>query len=277
MRDLILYLLSWHIYLFLLVFMMLALFGFYIIIWVIGIHSFRAILISFGASKRRVLDISELKPTPPEDLQPNIAALENLGFRRLGEIQIKLPTFSSPIQSWIFISSDSLTRAELAESFSKGVEFSTIYSDKASLETTFPMGERINTPDFRSHTIATNIEKAHQHHIQQIIDFGKTHPHPRIIKSMEDYIEWDGIYRKLYIRRKFLRHDLTNIIGFTTLVYSILITLVILINHTHWDTLMTDISSLLRSLSLAITPAALIAFVSAYSAILMGKRETKST
>jgi hypothetical protein len=249
----------------------------YMMIWRAGVHSFRMLLISFGASKRRGLDISKLKPVPPDNLRPNITALENLGFRRLGETQTELPTFSSPIRSWIFISSDGLTYAGVAEVQPKRfnwIQFSTVYSDNAALETDFPIGEKINTPTLRSHTITTDIEKAYQHHIQQITDFGKIHSHPRIIKNMEDYHEWDG----LYCKRRLLRMDLGNLTQFISLVYSIVITLAVIILYIYLYILTGDGPyNLIISLFLAIAPAIFITYVSARTMVSMSRRESKST
>ncbi|GEM_PF-4652830 len=175
----------------------------YLILYNRGKAGFLTLRISFGAGKRRSEDISAQElPVPPE-LKHAISALSDLGYSRLGEVQVKIPG-GQTARSRIYVSADKRIFTELTES--RIALFASVFRDDAVVETGFPVGENFNTKNFRSHTVSTDIEKACHHQLQEIKAFRKPHGVPRKIETMEDYLAWEAMYREKHVGRKMRRH-----------------------------------------------------------------------
>ncbi|MBN2084550.1 MAG: hypothetical protein JW748_04945 [Anaerolineales bacterium] len=175
----------------------------YLILCNRGKAGFVTLRISFGAGGRRSQDISAQElPVPPE-LKHLVGALADLGFSRLGEVQVKIPGGQTAL-SRIYVSADKRIFAELTES--RIVLFTSVFPDDTVVETGFPVGENFNTKVFRSHTVTTGIEQAHQHQLREIKAYRRPHGIPRKIETMEDYRAWEAMYRAKHVSRKMRRH-----------------------------------------------------------------------
>ena len=159
-----------------------------------GRLGFKLLSVSLGVKNRRPKDISHLQPEPPTIFQEAITALLALGFTRLGESGVNVN--GTQVNTWVFVSLDKLTTAEVVVAAPMLVGFSTAYKDTSVVETNFPVGESIETPLFISHTIKSSIEKAYNHQNQLVMKFSKTHGAPLSIESMQEYLRLDVVYRK---------------------------------------------------------------------------------
>jgi hypothetical protein len=260
-----------------LLFIIIILIAIYVVLLAQGKIGIDILLISFGAKKRRPVNISHLQIPPSAKLQATITTLTNLGFYRLGEIRLRIVGVGS-FESWIFISSDNLTHTGLTEAMANLVVFETVYKDHAVVETGFPMGENIERPNFRSHTITVGIEDAYTHHVQQITEFIKAHGIPRRIENMNDYLYWDASYRKLYVRRKFSRDTWFALMMVLASGYGLITTLLMAGFWLQWDNLtITRLHSHLVLLAKMVAPAAIVAQLIPFIALWSSRRESKAT
>ena len=185
----------------------------------IGWKGWISILMSLGAKYRKPIDISHLLNPPPPITHKNIEALKLLGFRRLGEAQIKSP-FNPLVTVWVFTHLETQIQAEVAW---KRVAFSTYFQEKTLLVTDFPNGEHIEIPNYQSHTITTSIDHAYKYHIKQIVKFSQKHSQPHPIRNMADYLKWEAVGRKYYAARKLMRWVGADIVRLTVFVYGCLV------------------------------------------------------
>jgi hypothetical protein len=246
----------------------------YLILVIQGRVGIIILRISSGTKKRRPENISHLQLPPPAELQTRIDILSKLGFSRLGETRIEIPSVKSS-NSWVFVSSDKTIQTDLGETVPDMVIFNTTYNDKAVVETGFPFGENIETPYFRSHTIISSIENAYLHQVQQVEGFIKKHGIPRRIETMNDYLYWDVIYRERYSGLKMRRNTLLgilNILSFGYGIVSLIIATVLILSHR--DNSATTYDYLLFLL-IAIAPASLISLSTSFIVLFSIRQETK--
>ena len=185
----------------------------------VGWNGWVNILMSLGAKYRKPVDVSHLLLPPPPICQENIDALKAIGFRRLGEAQIKSP-FKPPITVWVFFHIETQIQAETAW---KRVGFSTYFRDKTLVVTDFPNGERIDMPNYQSHTIKTSVADAYEYHLRQVAKFGQKYGNPHPIRNMSEYQRWEAVGRKHYGTIKLMRWIRADIVRLITFVYGILV------------------------------------------------------
>lgn len=246
----------------------------FLVLWNRGKAGWITLMISFGAGKRRSEDVSERKSLIPPELSPMVETLSRIGFTRLGEVQVKIPGRQT-MGSRILISTDKTVFAELTET--QIVVFTTVFADDAVVETGFPVGERIQTRNFRSHTITTDLEAAYRHQLQQVEVFSKTHGVPRRIETMQDYLAWDAMYRKHYVSRKMRRHTWLALLQVWTLVCGILALLLAIF---YWlGTDMSTIEPLIVIpiyLIIVLIPVTIVSFVLPYIGYYGDRRGSKA-
>lgn len=247
----------------------------YITLFTQGWSGIAVLLIMQGAKKRRPIDISHLETSPSNKLQSTIEKLSGLGFTRLGQVRVIISGNQSS-DGWIFISSDKWTHAEVSEAITDLVVFTTVYSDNAVVETSFPLGERIEAKNFRSRTITSDIEKAYLYHIQQIEDFIKLHGIPRNIENMRNYLYWDVMYRERYVWRKFSRNFWISLVKVLAFGYAIAATLIAVASWLQQGMTITLLNVQLLILLKIIFPAALVAYTAPFIAAWTGRREARS-
>lgn len=185
----------------------------------IGWKGWVNILMSLGAKYRKPVEVSHLLIPPPPATEPNIEALKALGFRRLGEAQIKSP-FNPPVPVWVFTHLETQIQAEAAW---KRVAFSTYFQEKVLVVTDYPNGEHIEMPNYQSHTIVTNLDDAYRYHLLQIAKFSRKYGPPHPIRNMTDYLTWETVGRRNYATRKLIRWVKADIIRLVAFIYGIVI------------------------------------------------------
>jgi hypothetical protein len=90
----------------------------------------------------------------------------------------------------------------------------TAFADEAVVETLYPVGEHINEPIFRSHTVTSSVEAAYRHHLAQVAEFAATHGAPCRFDAMADSLRVEAMYRRRHVLRRFrpfIVHGLVNI------------------------------------------------------------------
>jgi hypothetical protein len=168
-----------------------------------------SIYVYLTVRNRRSEDASVEQIEPLAPAQPLVAALTGLGFRRLGEARTRLALPGGTGIAWVLVDPEGTTQAEVVAS-PPLLALTSVYADEAVVETGYPLGEQIDTPSFRSHTVAGSVEAAYRHHLEQAADFGAAHGAPQRIASMAGYFRWDRSYRLHHAQRKMRRLFLVN-------------------------------------------------------------------
>jgi hypothetical protein len=232
------------------------------------------LLIYLGAPKRRPTDASHLNLAPTMNTQATIDRLVTLGFQRLGETYTRMPLAMSPGPAWIYIDASMTTHAEIVE-ITPSIFFTTVYEDGSVIETGFPQGEYITTPNFISQTVTTSVEDAYHLHTQSIKGFQIAHGTPKLIKGMDDYLYWDGVYRERHAQRKMRRVFYLDLAQALALLYGIVVSFIVWLlwqRHAPVPQWVTDWD---RGLFILLAPAFLISVVSWLTGILGSRRNRK--
>jgi hypothetical protein len=234
----------------------------FLILYNRGRDGIQTLRISFGAGKRRSADVSgEDHPVPPE-LAHSLGVLGELGFLRLGEVQVMLPGGQIAL-SRIHVSADRTIFAELTEG--RIVLLTSVFADDAVVETGFPVGESFDGKKFRSHTVTSDLQAAHAHHRSLLESFRKDHGGPRRMETLRDYLDYEAMYRTEHVARKMRRHTGLGILQAAALLFGILASLAAIV---YW--MGSDKSTIEPMLFIALwliavlTPAAVIAFFLPY-------------
>jgi hypothetical protein len=155
--------------------------------------------------------------------------------------------------------------------------FWTTFNDTATVETGYPTGERIDTPDFRSHTIPSSVQDAYQHHLQQVADFGTHHGAPIQIRNMDDYLQQDAIYHEYHVRRELRRLFLASLVNVIGCIYALCASIAVVVSMRHSEafTLQLLFDKLLR-LTMLLAPAFVVTLLISEVSVLMGRRVRRS-
>lgn len=172
-----------------------------------------------GVAKRSPKDVGQLA-IPPSPMALNlIVFLQSIGFHRLGEAQVTLPG-GKPFVYHLLVHAD---RSILAEVTSSIVSFSTHFDENVLVVTDCPKGENINTPDYQSHTITTNLGDAFYYHQQQSEKFKTRFGAPAALSNMADYLQWEQIGRENYGIAKLKRFLIMDWVNFGLSIYGVVI------------------------------------------------------
>ena len=245
-----------------------------------GWSGFKAILNYAGAPKRRAEDISHKDISPSSTLKPVIDVLISLGFTRLGETLTYLPLVPFGGITWLFLDEKGTTCVDIVEvgdvDAKPMLAFWTTFDDAATVETGYPTGERIDTPDFRSHTVPGSVQDAYQHHLRQVADFGAHHGAPIQFRGMDDYLQQSAIYREHHARRQLRRLFLDNLVNVMSCIYALCASIAVVVSMWHSEafTLQLLFDKLLR-LTILLTPAVVITFVISQVSVWMGRKSSK--
>jgi hypothetical protein len=232
------------------------------------------LLIYMGAPRRRPTDASYLNLAPPLNAQATVDRLVTLDFQRLGETYTRMPLAMSPGPTWIYIDASMTTQAEIVE-ITPGAFYTTVFADGSVVETGFPQGENIVSPDFLSQTVTTSVEDAYHVHMQNIGEFQTAHGSPKLIKSMEDYLYWDGVCRARHSRRKMQRVFYIDLAQVLALVYGIVVSIVVWLLWKRHAPLPQWVTDWDRGLILLLAPAFFISVLSSLFGVLGSRRKRK--
>ena len=244
----------------------------YAILLYMGVNGFVGLQVSLGVRKRRGEDVTHLHLSPSPKLEPMLDTLSRLGFVRLGEIGLKVPWHSIQYER-VFCSPDHSIIAEATEIMPNMVQFSTTFHDGAVVETVYPMGENINTTDFVSHTITSNVETAYQHHCQLISESSKKHSDPVRMPTIAELLQWEIVYRERYALRKFRRSIGTQFSGVFWLVLGLALTALTILKIDHSLISRDEVSLRLSLLWQELIPIAWVSYLTAPIAVWSGQKE----
>jgi hypothetical protein len=194
----------------------------------LGWHGWRTVRVCRRVPKRRPVDITHQRVPPSPQTKPIIEALTKLGFKRLGEVLVRME--KSPETGWILTNPQATVVAEVVEGTPGAMLlFSTTYADEAVVETGYPTGEHIETASFRSHTIETSVQDAFEYQMEQIAEFSNRRGVPRQIGQMSTYLDSDASYRLRHGMRKMRRHLWQGIVHLAALGSSLVTLLMFLL------------------------------------------------
>jgi hypothetical protein len=228
-----------------------------------GWSGFKKVLNYAGVSKRRAEDISHEGISPSSTLEPVVDLLISLGFTCLGETVTYLPLVPSGGIKWLFLDESGTTCADIVEvgdvDAKPMLAFWTTFNDTATVETGYPAGERIDTPDFRSHTIPSSVEDAYQHHLQQVTDFGTYHGAPIQIRNMDDCLQQDAVYYERHARRELRRLFLASLVNAIGCIYALCVSIAVVVSVQHSEVLTLQLLwDKLLQLTILLTPAVVV-------------------
>jgi hypothetical protein len=224
-----------------------------------GRAGWETIRISTGAKKRRSTDISGEAAALPPELKFPVETLTQLGFSRLGELQVAVPG-GGAVRSRIYISVEKRIIAELAETGNLAVFYS-VFPDNAVVETGHPIGENFDARDFRSHTVVGGLEQAYRHQVEQVEDFASGHGAPRVVATMAEYLDLEAMYRGRHVARKMRRHTRLALLEVAALAFGVLALLAAIVYWLGTDKSTVDPMIIITFLLTAVlAPVALAAF-----------------
>jgi len=232
------------------------------------------LLIYMGVPRRHPTDASHLNMVPPSNAQATVDRLVTLGFQRLGETYTRMPLAMSPGPTWIYIDVSMTTQAEIVE-ITPGAFYTTVFADGSVVETGFPQGENIVTPNFLSQTVTTSVDDAYHLHMQNVAEFQTAHGSPQLIKSMEDYLYWDGVYRARHAQRKMRRVFYMDLAQALALLYGIVVSIVVWQLWQHHAPVPQWVTDWDRGLFLLLAPAFFISVLSSLFGVLGSRRNRK--
>lgn len=173
-----------------------------------------------GAAKRRARDVSRERRPPLPQIQPLIADLVALGFERLGEAEITVPSTTGvgPYTrrkdrhtTWVFVDSQDTTVVDVVP-IGPLAAMATTLADGSVVETMYPRGEKIDDPDLWSSHVKTSLAAAYQAHRVAIDKRVAEHGQPREVHNIADYLRLDAHYRERFahrvLRGPFIRNTL---------------------------------------------------------------------
>jgi hypothetical protein len=105
------------------------------------------------------------------------------------------------VQIWYFADPD---RTSIAGTFITDQPHAIIYSwfgQEAVIVTAYPVGDRIEEPNYRYHTVSTSLADAYRHHLAQMVDFKSHFGDPTVFESMATVLELDRQYNQKFSRR----------------------------------------------------------------------------
>ena len=147
-------------------------------------------------------DISHANPLPPAGAQAMIVELNELGFHRLGETLTVIPDSDSGLTWWLANQEGSIS-VEVVDIYDTPTcQFTTIFLNNAVLETTCPTGRNITKKNYYAQTTDDSIKTAYAQHLRVEKSLRTRHGIPRRMPTLIDYINWDPIYRELYVQHK---------------------------------------------------------------------------
>ncbi len=183
---------------------------------------YKALRMVWSGPHGAISDASRLGIAPPADARPLMADLNALGFHHMGKTQVQTPFAQEPLTCWLFGHPGGAIFAELAGPLPM-VSLTTMFENETVVQTLYPVGEKVNAPDYVCRAIPGSLETAHRHHLRQVQELSARHGQPRLVKDMRHYLDVASIYRARHGRRldrAFLKRQcvalLVNLYGLAT-------------------------------------------------------------
>jgi len=160
-----------------------------------GPGAIRSWQIYAGTGKRRQEDAHGAAPPAPPSVVDRAGALESLGYHRLGETRLALPT--GVRFGWIVAAEDAESYAIIVPS-PRAPGLTGVYSawtDGTWLCTMHPYGEGVDQGTLHVRIVSTSLGEAVLAHRAGLEQFKRTHGEPRPIRTMPDMLALDADYR----------------------------------------------------------------------------------
>jgi hypothetical protein len=172
--------------------------------------------ITSGAQTRRPQDASHVGHLPGSArTQQMITELNKMGFTRIGETTIDVPGNKDGI-TWLLGNPDRTITVEVVDMNNGMCQFSTVFEDLAIIETSHPIGDNINKPNYYSRKNTQGLRPAYHAHVNEAKTLMGVHGRPKPIPTIAAHLEWDIIYRERYIKYKMTTH--TMLLGMVLIV-----------------------------------------------------------
>ncbi len=152
-----------------------------------------------GVSNVVPLDVSDETVLPPEEIHPILITLLSLNFKRLGEVQVKLPG-RPPHYLWVLTSPARLTHAEVSCIEGRTmVTFASLFTSRDSTRhavsiTSYPAGFIIEEPDYKAHAVGDSLKAAYRHQLTLLMTYRVQMGDPLSIDNMLDFMVYSRIY-----------------------------------------------------------------------------------
>jgi len=226
-------------------------------------HAWTRIRIAYGADKRIPEDAtSETIPVPTEATRKHDALLA-LGFTRLGEERVRIPTKPSGGIGWFLLAPSRTTVVNLSKHLAI---FASYFGDRYLVTTFYPIGERIRALTMRADHVAASIEAAYNEHLAHCADPTRAFGMPTEISSMPQYLAMEVIWRRKTGLR-LLRRQLTwDVVTLLSLAYTLGAFGYIAFSTSWPEITLASFLPRLRILSFLVLPV--IAFIIAHDVVL---------
>jgi hypothetical protein len=188
--------------------------AFLIVLVIIAWSAFQAWMrfrTTIGMKRRVPKDVSNLNIPLPERASSRAERIAQLGFTRLGEVQIYPKYGPSPNTTHLFVSQDNVTVCVVTSTI---IGFETYFGESRLVVTMYPTGERIRTGPLIADFTESDLDSAYQLHKKHIEGEGLRQGSPAIVASIEDILRLDVIWRPKIgvLFRNFQAIDLLSIL-----------------------------------------------------------------
>lgn len=150
-------------------------------------------------------DISLEEPAPTPNVAYNIRQLQDLGFVRLGEIRQPISGQTKTI-AWILVSGDHSDTAivfDLQQGNQATVEFNTVFTNNAFLQTSYPVGVHRNFAQLHIQFSPISVAVAYQRHVNLRSRLELEHGFAWSVGTMSEFLGWDAYFREHHLPDKF--------------------------------------------------------------------------
>jgi hypothetical protein len=146
-----------------------------------------------------VHDVTKEEFPIPEQHQNTDPQLKELGMQPLAVLHVK-PAFLDAAYEWVYVSQSGTIYVEVVYTLSASVllQFMSCFPDDAILITRYPQGETVITPNYVSRFARNSIDAALNFHKQQLKEWKEQHGEPLIVKTIDDALQYDEIFRIKY-------------------------------------------------------------------------------
>lgn len=164
-------------------------------------YLWRSFEITWHFRDRRGVDISHENRPPPQALTAAIHTLHELGFQRMGELFVPIQVKGDQNVEWVFVDEERTTTATLVnlvetEELPLMAQFLSAFPDRFFMETTYPVGERMDLSMGRSMGISSSLESAYRFHLRQLNELSAEHGAPLPYTDMQAVQTHEEVYRQ---------------------------------------------------------------------------------
>lgn len=175
---------------------------------------------------RQYVDVSDQDLVMPQGKYNFEDQLLSLGFQKVGMTAQENPIEDETMVGWLFHNDDATIVVEVAYAGIEIMRFYSWFGDNFRVETSFPIGENLNTPQLVSRFTEESLADAYAIHLTNYQKYVAEYGRPHAIRTVEDALKWDHEqYMPNHFRRTVQRHQTTAhlrlIYGFFLLAFTV--------------------------------------------------------